>query len=131
MVDITEEEIAAAQERGRIADDREPRATAVRYDRATGQVVVELKHTATFSFPARLAQGLENATDDEIAEVSIIGGGYGLHWETLDVDHAVPALVVGHFGTRRYMSNLVERGIIRAYGNDAAAHEGIRRKAAG
>lgn len=131
MVDITDEEIAAAQERGRIVDDREPRATSAYYDRKTGLIVVELKYTSTFSFPARLAQGLENATDDEIAEVEVIGLGYGLHWETLDADHAVPALVAGHFGTRRYMSSLVERGIIRAYGDNVAGRGTSHKKAVG
>ncbi|MDP3316322.1 MAG: DUF2442 domain-containing protein [Devosia sp.] len=130
MIDITDEEIAAAEERGRIADDREARATSAYYDRKTGLLVVELKHTATFSFPARLAQGLANATDDEIAEVEVIGTGYGLHWEKLDADHAVPALVAGHFGTRKYMASLVERGIIEAYGNHGAGR-GTPRKAAG
>lgn len=131
MVDITDQEIAAAEERGRIAEDREPRATAVHYDRTTGQIVIELKHTAMFSVPARLLQGLETVSDDEIAAVGIIGHGYGLEWEKLDLHHAVPALVAGHYGNRRYMADLVERGIVRAFGDDAAGRQSQKKRVAG
>ena len=96
-------------ERGRIAEETEPRAKSVRYDRKSGRVIVDLKNDCTFSFPARLAQGLENATDDELAEVEVLGRGYGLHWETLNEDHAIPALVAGIFGTRKYMAALAGR----------------------
>jgi hypothetical protein len=130
MVDITDEEIAAAEERGRIADDLEPRATAVHYDRTTGLIVLQLKHAAVFSVPARLLQGLEAATDDEISEVGIIGRGYGLEWEKLDLHHAVPALVAGHYGTSRYMAGLLARGTIRAFGDDTTQLRSQQKRAA-
>jgi hypothetical protein len=129
MVDITDEELAAAAERGRIAWEREPRAKSAHYDRETGRIVVELKHNCFFSFPARLAQGLEHATDDEIAEVEVIGLGYGLHWETLDEDHAVPHLVAGLFGSSKYMASLVERGLIPADWTEDAFPSAGRRAA--
>lgn len=130
MVEITDEEIAAAEERGRIEDEREARATSAHYDRTTGRIVVTLKYNSTFSFIARLAQGLENATDDEIAEVEVISLGYGLHWESLDTDHAIPALVAGFFGSRKYMSSLVERGALPAHWGDVVGHGTLRKKAA-
>jgi len=130
MIEISDEEIAAAQERGRIADEMEARATSAYYDRKTGRMVLELKYNSTFSFPARLAQGLEHATDDEIAEVQVIGLGYGLHWEALDADHAVPALVAGLFGTRKYMASLVERGVLPARWSNAAAPTASRKTSA-
>lgn len=131
MVDITDEELAAAEERGRVAQDREPRATSVYYDRKSGLIVIELKYTSTLSFPARLLQGLENATDDEISEVEVMSGGYGLEWEKLDLHHAVPALAAGHYGTRKYMAGLIQRGVVRAYGDHGADHRTTLKKAAG
>ena len=107
--ELTDDEIAAARERGRIADETEARATAARYDRETGRIIVDLRNEGVFSFPARLAQGLENATDDQLAEVEVIGMGYGLHWESLNEDHAMPALVAGIMGNRRYMAKLAAR----------------------
>ena len=42
MADLTDAEINAAQERGLIAHQTEPRATSARYDRKTGRVIVDL-----------------------------------------------------------------------------------------
>ncbi len=109
MVELTREEYAAAVERGRIAEETEPRAISARYDRKSGRIVVELKNNCLFAFPARMAQGLENATEDQLAEVEVLGSGYGLHWESLNEDHAVPALLAGIFGTRKYMAQRAGR----------------------
>ena len=91
----------AAKRRGERLADAEPRAKRARYDRKTGRVLVELMNGCSFAFPARRAQGLEEASDDELAKVEILG--LGLHWEQLDVDLSVPGLLAGLFGTKAYM----------------------------
>lgn len=106
---VTDAELDAAAERGRIAEETEPRAKSARYDRKSGRVVVELRNDCTFAFPARLAQGLEHATERDLAQVQVIMGGYGLHWEALNEDHAIPALLAGIFGSRKYMAQLAGR----------------------
>jgi hypothetical protein len=106
MVDLTDAEIDAALERGRVAQKSEPREAAARYDRKNGRIVVDLTNDCTFAFPPRLAQGLEAATEDELASVEILGAGYGLHWEALDADLSVPGLLAGLFGTRAHMARL-------------------------
>ena len=57
MVEPSDAQIAEARERGRIAQQREPRAVAARYDAKTGRVVVELTNGATFAFPPALVEG--------------------------------------------------------------------------
>jgi hypothetical protein len=57
-------------------------------------------------FPHRLLQGLNDATFKQLTEVEITPSGYGLHWESLDVDLGVPELVVGLFGTKAWMTEL-------------------------
>ena len=104
MVDLTDAEITAALERGRTAQQTEPRATSVRYDSKSRRIIVELTNGCTFAFPAHMAQGLENAVDENLATVEILGAGCGLHWEKLDVDLSVPGLLVGLFGTKAYMA---------------------------
>lgn len=104
MADLTDAAIDAALERGRAAHANEPRAAAARYDRASGRVIVDLENGCTFAFPPRLAQGLESATDDQLAAVEILGRGYGLHWEELDVDLSLPGLMAGIFGTKAWMA---------------------------
>lgn len=104
MVDLTDAEIDAALERGRIAQQTEPRATSARYDRKNNRIIVDLTNGCTFAFPPGMAQGLETATDEELASIEILGAGYGLHWETLDADLSVPGLLAGLFGTKAYMA---------------------------
>ena len=109
MADLTDAEIDAALERGRVAQQSEPRAAAARYDRTNGRIVVDLTNGCTFAFPPRMAQGLETATEDELVAVEILGAGYGLHWEALDADVSVPGLLAGLFGTRAHMARLAGR----------------------
>jgi hypothetical protein len=104
MVEITEAQIDVALERGRGARANEPRGTGVRYDPKAGRVIVELSNGCIFAFPPRLAQGLEDATEAEIAQVEMLGAGVGLHWESLDVDLSIPDLLAGLFGTKSYLA---------------------------
>ena len=109
MAELSNAEIDAALERGRIARAIEPRAARARYDRKLGRIVVDLTNGCVFAFPPRMAQGLGKATDNQLAEVEILGRGYGLHWESLDVDLSIPGLLAGIFGTRSYMARLAGR----------------------
>jgi len=104
MAELIDAAIDAALERGRVAHASEPRATTARYDHASGRVIVDLENGCTFAFPPRLAQGLEGATDDQLAAVELLGRGYGLHWEELDVDLSLPGLMAGLFGTKAWMA---------------------------
>jgi len=104
MAQLGDAQLAAAAERGRVLQASEPRATAARYDPERGLVIVELTNGCLFGFPARAVQGLEAATDDELAGVEILGAGYGLHWDALDVDLSVPGVLAEIFGTRAYMA---------------------------
>ena len=109
MVELTDAEVDRALERGRNVREREPRAAAVRYDRESRRIVVDLTNGCTFAFPVNLAQGLETATEQQLSEVEILGAGLGLHWETLDADLSVPDLTAGLFGTRAYMARQAGR----------------------
>lgn len=60
----------------------------------------------------------------EIPEV-VIGGGFGLHWETLDLEHAEPGLVNGVFGTAKWMAARAGRATSPA--KAAAARENGRK----
>jgi hypothetical protein len=115
-------QIDAAEARGRDALANEPRALAARYDRKAGRIIVDLASGATFAFPPGLGQGLEAATPDQLAAVEIAGAGFGLHWEALDVDLFVPALMAGSFGTKAWMRELARRaGSVTSPAKAAAA----------
>lgn len=88
--------------KGDAARARAPIPTAVRFDDASGRIVVEFTNGAAFMVPARAIQGLENATADQLAEVELLGET-GLHWESLDVDFTIAGLMNGIFGTAKFM----------------------------
>lgn len=119
----SDEQIEAANARGRaMIESGDPRAASARYDAESGRVLVDLTNGCTFAFPARRVQGLEDATDAEIAEVEILGAGFGLHWETRDVDIRIIGLMNGIFGTKAYMSELARRaGSVTSPAKAAAA----------
>lgn len=91
-------EIKQARQAAAIADLAEPRAKSACYDRETGRIVVNLQYGAVFSFPFELGQGLENAPAEALADVEVTPSDLGLHWETLDADLSVPALLNGIYG---------------------------------
>jgi len=125
MAKLTDSEINAAIERGHIAQQTEPRADAVRYDKRSSRIIVDLTNGCTFAFPPRVAQGLETATDEDLAAVEILGAGYGLHWEALDVDLSIPGLLAGLFGTKAYMAR--RAGQATSPAKAAAARENGRK----
>lgn len=98
--------IPAATERAHNADRSEPRASAASYDRGTGRVRIDLTNGCAFEFPALLAQGLEGAAPDDLAQVEVYPGGEGLRWDRLDVDLSVPGLLAGVFGGEGWMRQM-------------------------
>jgi hypothetical protein len=115
-------QIAAAEARGSDMLENEPRALAARYDAKSGRVVVDLSNGATYAFPATLGQGLEFASAEELAGVEILGAGFGLHWDSLDIDLSIQGLLAGRFGNRAWMSELARRaGSVKSPAKAAAA----------
>lgn len=106
MTELTDEEFDAANERGRIEMLTKPRALAANYDPASGLMTLALTNDCMFSFPPRRCQGLENASDHQLANVEIMGVGLGLGWDEIDAHLSVEGLLIGRFGSQRYMERL-------------------------
>jgi hypothetical protein len=104
MAGLTREAIEAVNEHGRIIRETQPHAAAARYDAKTDRVIVDLTNGATFAFPPRMVEGLQDASPAEIAEVEVVGRGFGLQWEALDLNYTVPGLVNGVYGTAKWMA---------------------------
>lgn len=114
MAATTETQIKAAEERGRLLLETEPRAQTARYDPATGRVEVALVNGCTYGFPVSLIEDLQNAEPEALVNIEVDGLGFNLHWPALDVDLYVPALVAGIFGTRAWMTSALARVAGRA-----------------
>ena len=79
-------------------------AIKARYDRRAERIVVGLSNGVQIAFPAHLAEGLTEASADDLSEIEISTTGLGLHWPKLDADIYVPALMQGVFGSQKRMA---------------------------
>jgi hypothetical protein len=100
---VTEQQLREAEERMEAARAG-GYATAARFDRRRGRVVVKLNTGLELAFPPELAEGLAGADEQALAEIEISASGLGLHWPKLDADLYVPGLMQGVFGSRRWMA---------------------------
>jgi hypothetical protein len=108
--DKLQAEIDKARKVGAALDATESRAVKAWYAADTERIFIELNTEIVMGFPYQQLQGLINATSRQLAEVEVTPGGYGLHWESLDVDLGVPQLVAGLFGTKAWMAELGRQG---------------------
>lgn len=99
-------QVPAARARERRARQAGRRATSVAYDRRTGRVMMELTSGYAFGFPAATIPALANATPEQLAAVELSPGGGGLHWQALDVDLSVPALLLAPLGRPQQLREL-------------------------
>lgn len=75
--------------------ERIARAVALRVEVTEEALIVELRDGRTVSVPLAWYPRLEHATAHERAGWSLIGGGTGVHWEALDEDISIEALLAG------------------------------------
>ena len=97
---ITDAEVKRAEARMQSGLKVGPRAVAARGDRRIARVVIQLETGLELAFPPHLAQGLDQATPDELAVIEISPSGLGLHFPKLDADLYLPALLEGTLGSR-------------------------------
>lgn len=102
MAKPDEFDVATARAIARRAE--EPGATAARYDRQRGRIVVCLNNGLELSFSASIAQGLENAKTGDLTDIEIIPSGFGIHFPRLDAHLHLPALLRGVFGSKSWMA---------------------------
>lgn len=101
-----ERQFREATRRGKEAMKNEPRAASVRYDKKQKRIVVDLVNGATLVFPPDLLQEVCGATEEEMADVRILGSGFILEWTTLDLHFGIKELLNGLFGNAQWMNNL-------------------------
>lgn len=104
-----EAQAEAALAEDRLKDDEaiaEPVATAVRFLPSERRFRLDLSNGTTYLFPSELCQGLRGASTEDLAEVRIRPGGEALHWPRLDEDYSVTALVMGLFGSDKWMKQV-------------------------
>jgi hypothetical protein len=112
---------ARASRAGRKAEKMEPRAARATYRASDDALVIELTNGAAITVPVKLIPGLKGAAPSDVRTVEVLGRGGGLHWESLDLDLSVPALVSSVFAGPEWMAELGRIGGTRTSAAKAAA----------
>jgi hypothetical protein len=105
----TQEDIDRALERAK-EFDKVPRALSAEYHRGADIIVLHLNNSRRLVIPREDLQGLENATEAQISQIEIFAG-LDIAWPQLDLDHYLPALLQGIYGSDKWMSSLGHRGV--------------------
>jgi len=98
---VTEKSFAAATARGKRFGAL--RAEKARFDRRSGKIFISMSTGLDVSFSPKAAQGLEDATPDQLAGVEVTGGGWTLHVPALDADFSISRLMAGFLGSTDWM----------------------------
>lgn len=106
----TDAHIDAAIARARNQDERSRRVVKALYRLRGDHVVLVLSTGVEVAIPRATLQGLEHAKPQQLRRIEIEGPGTGLHWPALGIDHYVPTLLGGVFGTRQWMAELGKKG---------------------
>ena len=56
-------------------------------------IVLRLSTGGRLAIPREQLQGLEGATEGQLSEIQLWGGGISVSWPQLDVDHYLPHLL--------------------------------------
>jgi hypothetical protein len=105
----TNAEIDAALKKAKLHDN-DPFAQTVEHIPALNLLIVGLSNGRRLVLPVEDVQGLSKATQEQIQNYELLGGGTGISFPELDVDLYVPALIEGVYGNRRWMAQLGKKG---------------------
>jgi hypothetical protein len=98
------DEVEAANGRAKARLSKTPTATAARYDRRLGRLIIELSSGLSMAFRPQDAQGLEHSKPEQLRKIEISPSGLGLHFPAMDADIYLPGLLEGFLGSRRWMA---------------------------
>jgi len=87
----------------------EPTAVRAWFDHATRKIRIELSTGLELAFRAEDAQGLQNASDEQLSRIEITPMGLGLHWPECDADLLVGGILQGYLGTKSFMRDHLAR----------------------
>ena len=103
MAELTTERFEAAKTRGEKLLQG-PRAESAHYDAGRDRVIVRLTTGVEIGFAPGDAQGLQQASHEDLATIKVEPFGLGIHFPRLDADFYVPALLQGMLGSTSWMA---------------------------
>jgi hypothetical protein len=117
------EEFAAATTRAEQRLRDQPHVVKARYDMKLSRILLTLSSGAWFAFRPEDAQGLQGATVAQLRKIEITPSGFGIDFPLLDAQFDVGGLLLGHFGSRKWMAQRLGSagGSVRSKAKTAAA----------
>jgi uncharacterized protein DUF2442 len=112
---------ARASRAGKRVASIEPRASCVIYRAQEHALWIELTNGTAITVPVKLIPSLRRAMPRDVRVVEILGRGGGLHWESLDLDLSVPALISSVFTGPKWLAELGRLGGRKSSAAKAAA----------
>jgi hypothetical protein len=110
-VATTEEQLDAILERAKLDPEPDsPIALSAEYDARLDLILLHLEGGRRLVIPREDLQGLNKATHEQVAQIEIFGG-LDIAWPQLDVDHYLPALMEGIYGSDKWMDSLKHRSV--------------------
>jgi hypothetical protein len=103
MVEMTTKQFTAAKARGE-ARMGGPRAESAHYDAGRNRIIIRLTTGVEIGIAPRDAEGLQNASTDDLKAIEVEAFGLGIHFPLIDADLYVPALLEGELGSKRWMA---------------------------
>ena len=82
------------------------RAKAVRYEPDTRRLHIQTERGEEKTFDIDKLQGVSGASDEDAANIEVLGAGTGLHWPNIDASLLVHELCLEIYGTKRWMERL-------------------------
>jgi len=102
---MEKDEFVVATDRAHRQLRRTHPATAARYDRKLGRIIIRLGSGLDLMLDPQQVEGLEGATPSQLRAIEITPSGLGLHFPRLDADLYVPGLLEGALGSKRWMAS--------------------------
>lgn len=122
---LTPEIIEAANRSGERTKKAFPAAVGVKYDRRLSKIMISLESGLILAFAPKDAQGLENASPEDLEGAVISPSGLGVHFPQIDADLFVPGLLEGFMGSKNWMAAQMGKvgGKAKTEAKSAAARE--------
>ena len=86
-----------------------PKIMKLSLDKQNRRLVFDLTNSVVLIVPADLLQGLQNASENDLTAVEFWDEGLMVYWKNLDVAFQTSSLLLGIFGTKRWLSEINSR----------------------
>lgn len=106
-MDYPKDELEAANKRAEARLSKTPIAIGAHYDKRLGRLVIDLSTGLQIAFKPHDAQGLAEATPEQLEHIEISPSGLGLHFPELDADIYLPGILEGLLGSKKWMAALL------------------------